>query len=251
MNILFTICARAGSKGLKSKNISDFCGRPLVQYTLSAYRIFEKKYSDEYDNIQLAVNTDSDELIKQIDKENINYLYIQRENSLAGDVVAKFDVIKDTLQKAELEDKRLYDIVIDLDLTSPLREVKDIKGTLDAVINTADADIAFSVTASRRSPYFNMVSRKEDGFYDRVIMTEYSCRQQTPVCYDMNASIYAYKRDYLLSGSPVDRKSVIWEMEDTAVLDIDCALDLKLMEVIATYLFEMGKYAELLDDVKC
>ena len=34
MNYLFTICGRAGSKGLKSKNISDFDGIPLVYYTV-------------------------------------------------------------------------------------------------------------------------------------------------------------------------------------------------------------------------
>ena len=40
MNILFTICARSGSKGVKNKNIREFNGLPLVTYTLAAYKIF-------------------------------------------------------------------------------------------------------------------------------------------------------------------------------------------------------------------
>ena len=44
MNILFTICARAGSKGVKSKNARDFLGYPLVYYTLSVYDGFCRNY---------------------------------------------------------------------------------------------------------------------------------------------------------------------------------------------------------------
>ena len=35
MNILFTICGRAGSKGIKNKNIRHFCGYPLAYYYLA------------------------------------------------------------------------------------------------------------------------------------------------------------------------------------------------------------------------
>ena len=36
MKILFTICGRAGSKGIKNKNIRMFCGKYLVHYSISA-----------------------------------------------------------------------------------------------------------------------------------------------------------------------------------------------------------------------
>ena len=44
MNLLVTLCARAGSKGVKSKNSRLFLGSPLVYYTLSAYDGFVKEY---------------------------------------------------------------------------------------------------------------------------------------------------------------------------------------------------------------
>ena len=34
MNILCTICARAGSKGIKNKNIKLLNGKPLIYYTI-------------------------------------------------------------------------------------------------------------------------------------------------------------------------------------------------------------------------
>lgn len=250
MNILFTICARAGSKGLKSKNILNFCGEPIVNFTLAAYQLFLNTYKPEYENILLAVNTDSTELIEQINKTSLDYIYIEREENLAGDNIAKIDVIKDTLLKSESVNNIKYDIVIDLDLTSPLRTVEDIKGTLDSLLSCKESDISFSVTESRRSPYFNMVCEKENGYFDKVIEAEYVCRQQVPICYDMNASIYAYRREYLLSKRKGNRKAVIWQMEDTAVLDIDCEADLKLMETIASYLFSLGNYKALREEIK-
>ena len=36
MKILFTICGRAGSKGIHNKNIKTFCEFPLPLYSLSA-----------------------------------------------------------------------------------------------------------------------------------------------------------------------------------------------------------------------
>lgn len=235
MNILFTICARAGSKGLKSKNTRDFCGKPLVTYTLKAYELFCQEYGDGFGKITLAVNTDSNVLIEQLNLLEVDYIYISRKEELAGDVVSKISVIYDTMVKVEEKQNMLYDIVIDLDLTSPFRTVADIYGTLDMVLKNPDADISFSVTDSRRSPYFNMVCEKENGYFDRVINATYVSRQQVPVCYDMNASIYAYRRDYLLSGREGDRTAVIWKMRDTAVLDIDSEDDMELMELLAPY----------------
>lgn len=235
MNILFTICARAGSKGVKSKNTRIFCGYPLVYYTLSAYQLFVERYGSEYGKIMLAVNTDSTDLLAQIDHSGLTYTYIPRKEDLAGDTVSKISVIRDTMVQVEEKEEAVFDIVLDLDLTSPLRTAKDIKGTLDAVLQNPDADISFSVTESRRSPYFNMVCEKEQGFFNTVIPSNFVARQQVPVCYDMNASIYAYKREYLLSGRTQERNAVIWKMRDTAVLDIDSEEDYELLGLLENY----------------
>lgn len=247
MNILFTICARAGSKGIKGKNTKIFCGKPLVTYTLAAYTLFYQKYIEKVENICLAVNTDSELLLQQIDECGIDYISIKREETLAGDIVAKKNVIYDTLKKCEEQVEMQFDVVIDLDLTSPLRTVDDIIGTLEVLLADKQADIAYSVTNARRLPYFNMVQKKENGYYTTVIKSDFVARQQAPACYDMNASIYAYRRAYLLNVDIIEIKALIWTMEDTGVLDIDSEEDFELMEVIARYLFEKKTgYRELL-----
>ncbi|MCI8299561.1 MAG: acylneuraminate cytidylyltransferase family protein [Lachnospiraceae bacterium] len=250
MNILFTICARAGSKGVRGKNVRCFCGIPLVYYTVAAFEEYKTKYGLA-DKIHLAVNTDSELLIEQLNSIETEYVLIERKESLAGDVIAKKDVIKDTLLEMEQLKGTAYDTVVDLDLTSPLRTAEDINGTLQTLLEDIDADISYSVTEARRSPYFNMVSENENGYYTTVLPSAFVARQQTPACYDMNASIYAYRKEYLLSSRLNDRKALIWVMRDTGILDIDSEEDLKLMEVIAQYLFtEIPEYGFMLEKIK-
>ena len=245
MNILVTICARAGSKGVKSKNVRNFCGKPLLYYTLAAYKDFCENKPEEVNDIQLALNTDSQELISQMDGTGEDYILIERDQGLAGDTVAKFDVIKDTLIKAENIKHTVFDIVLDLDLTSPIRTWEDIQGTVFALLRDEQADISYSVTEARRSPYFNMVCRKENCYFGTVMESNVVARQQTPSCYDMNASIYAYRKEHLMTGTMHKRNAVIWVMWDTGILDIDHEGDLELMEVIFRHFVDSDeKYAK-------
>lgn len=245
MNILFTICARAGSKGVMGKNTRIFCGRPLVQYTLEIYEKYLKKYSREGNKIELAVNTDSDILLEQIQNKGTEYTFVRRKDILAGDSAAKGEVIRDTWLETEKAKNEIYDLVVDLDVTSPLRNLEDVEGTINQVIQNEKCNFAYSVTVSRRNPYFNMVCRKEDGFYDRIIPSGYTARQQVPECLDMNASIYVYSRNYLMDMSTENRRALVWKMEDSVVLDIDSEIDFELMEVLTQYYWEHGKYLNI------
>lgn len=245
MNILFTICARAGSKGVKGKNVRIFCGKPLVHYTLEIYKKYLQKYASEQNEIELAVNTDSELLLEQIQKENITYIFVNRKEELAGDIIAKSDVIRDTLMEAETVRKKKYDLVVDLDLTSPLRNLEDVEGTIKQVIQNGQCNFAYSVTDSRRNPYFNMVHKKENGFYDRVILSDYVARQEVPECFDMNASIYVYTREYALNISIENRRALVWKMYDSVVLDIDKEDDFNVMEILTKYYWKQGKYLDI------
>lgn len=239
MNLLVTICARAGSKGVKNKNIKYFLGQPLVYQTLAAYQLFTETYLEEYESIDLAVNTDSSELIDQIKKTAIAFVHIPRKPELAGDRVSKTDVIKDTGKEMERLKKVQYDYIIDLDLTSPLRTVEDVFGMLQLAVKNPEGDVVVSMTRSRRSPYFNMLEKK-DGYYSIICESDYVSRQQAPACFDMNASIYVYTRNFILSDATrkvLDGKVLGWEMTDTAILDIDSEEDYQLLELLSHYYY--------------
>ncbi|MBE6490728.1 MAG: acylneuraminate cytidylyltransferase family protein [Methanobrevibacter sp.] len=246
MKLLFTICGRAGSKGIKNKNVKNFLDKPLALYSLSVIDLYLKKSNYDAD---IVINTDSEDLMEIFDNNSLRSVdIIERSADLAGDKVAKVDVIQNCLEVME-EKNGIYDLIIDLDITSPLRTVKDLDDMIEKKLNT-DYDLIFSVTDSRRNPYFNMVMETEHG-YDRVIESNFNTRQEAPVIYDMNASIYVYSREFLQRKVGLfDGKCGIHKMFDTGVLDLDHENDMFLMEVIAKYLFENNEeFAEVYNNI--
>jgi len=237
MDVLFTICGRAGSKGIKNKNIKNFCGKPLPYYTISAIDLFLKSTRR---NIiaDIVVSTDSIELIKIMSDNTMrNVDIIERDEKLSGDSVGKIAVIEDCAEQMQKRMCKKYDVVIDLDITSPLRRVIDIENVIDRHITT-NADVTTTVASARRNPYFNQVKKCEQGF-KRVIDSNFTARQQAPEIYDMNASIYAYSPAYLSTGKGVlDGYCECVEMYDTGILDLDHENDFELMQVIANYLYK-------------
>lgn len=237
MNILFTICGRAGSKGIKNKNIKDFLGVPLPLYTLSAIDLYLKKHPEA--NGEVAVDTDSRELMR-IMRENTlgrEVVFVERSEALSGDSVPKIAVIRECMYEIRRRRQISYDMVIDLDITSPLRTVEDLE-KLIAEKNTGLWQIVFTVTDSRRNPYFNMVKCGKNG-YERVIASDFHTRQEAPEIYDMNASMYAYAPEFLETGKNIFEAACgIVKMKDTGILDLDHENDFELMQVIAQYLFE-------------
>lgn len=249
MNILFTICGRAGSKGIKNKNLKDFIGYPLPFYTVSAIDLFKKQNPDVYCDIVL--NTDSKDLIRMF-KEKLNFEVdvIEREASLGLDNTPKVAVILNSLNIMKKRKAINYDLIVDLDITSPLRTSEDVNNLIKKKINS-DADVVFSITDSRRNPYFNMVKKTKDG-YERVIASNFNARQEAPEIFDMNASLYAYSPVFLESGKGIfEGKCDVIKMVDTAVLDLDHENDFELMQVIGKYLYDKYvEFREIQDNIK-
>lgn len=235
MKILFTICGRAGSKGIKNKNLKEFLGYPLPFYTVSIIDLFIRN-NKQY-NCDIVLNTDSDELIDLFrNKLTIPIHIVEREPKLGEDNTPKVYVIQNSYTVLKERLKKDYNIVVDLDITSPLRTLKDLENLVEKKLNS-DADVVFSVTNSRRNPYFNMVIKTDKG-YERVIQSNFNARQEAPEIFDMNASMYAYSPEFLESGKGIfEGKCDVIKMMDTAVLDIDNDNDFELMEVVAEYLF--------------
>ena len=235
--ILFTVCGRAGSKGFRNKNVQILNGIPLVCYTLGAIKLYIEAHPE--DDVKIAVNTDSNVLKQQIEDQHIlsKVDFVERDASLAGDITPKVEVVKATYF-AEREKYGEFDHVIDLDITSPIRRLQDIEAAIDEMDQCKEYDLVFSVVESRRSPYFNMVERKLDGKYGKICELNFTARQQTPKCYDMNASIYDYRPAFLeieIDKTILSYCCGIVIMPDFRVLDIDSEEDLIELEYLISY----------------
>lgn len=253
MNILFTLCGRAGSKGVRGKNARDFLDVPLVWYSMAGIKLYLERYKSD-DHIDIVLNTDSEDLIKLVEQvKDLNIVILRRDASLAGDKVAKVSVILDCINRAEDLYGLKYDIACDLDITSPLRTVQDIKNAIDRKKQRPEVNVVYSVTHSRRNPYFNMV-KEENGFFSKAIPSNFTTRQEAPVFYDMNASIYAYSPKALREkdhSTFFNNSCDAIVMFDSGILDIDSEEDYELMQVIARYMFEkMEGYKDVYEQIK-
>ncbi len=232
MNILFTICGRAGSKGFKNKNLKKLNGIPLVYYTLSVIGLYMDRHMEN--QVTVALNTDSKELQQLIKEQNIidNVILVNRKEDLASDVAAKVGVIQDTF--FQCREKVDFDVIVDLDITSPMRRLCDIEAAIDGLLSDQSCDLVYSVVPARRSPYFNMVEKK-DNYYRKICSSMYTARQQAPASYELNASIYAYSSRFLagtIDKTILDYNCGIVVMPDYLVLDIDSEEDFEMMELL-------------------
>jgi CMP-N,N'-diacetyllegionaminic acid synthase len=222
MNILCVICARSGSKGIKNKNLLEFFGKPLILHTFAQAKNV-KKFN------HIVVSTDSKKISKMIGKK---YSWFLRSRKLSGDKISKIKVIVDTLKKSEKKFQLKYDIVVDLDVTSPLRSIRDIDNAFKFFMKK-NYDNLFSVCEASRNPYFNMIELIDD----RVILSKkknfISSRQTAPKVYDMNAAIYIWKRDILLKKESLFNKNTgVYIMPKHRSIDIDDKLDYKIVKFL-------------------
>ena len=249
--LLITICGRAGSKGFKNKNLKNFCGKPLVYYSLSAAELFIKKHPEL--EIDVALNTDSEDLARLVAAEYPEVIYLPRGAELGGDRVPKVEVYKDSFARMEALAGKQYDAMIDLDITSPLRTESDIENAFAKKQSRDDLDLVFSVCEARRNPWFNMVKTVDD-HVEQVCKSEFTGRQQAPDVYDVNASIYVFKRDFLATNTD----GMLWRgkigisvMMDTGIIDIDSEHDYLLMEAIAQHLYaHYPKFAAVQENIR-
>lgn len=214
--ILITICARGGSKGIPGKNIKKVGDRPLLDYTAS----IALRYATE-SGADVVLSTDSDEILEVGRRSGLPTDY-RRPARLADDVCGKPEAIRDAMLWSEAQSGTIYDMVIDLDVTSPIRTLGDIRRCVEILEADPDALTLFSVNPCSRNPYFNMVQEGTDGYYNVVLGGRYTTRQSAPKVYDMNASIYVYRREALMAEPPraVTSRSLVYVM-DHICFDLD------------------------------
>lgn len=226
MTRICTICARGGSKGVKGKNVRLINGKPLI-----AYSIEQAKDSGLFDVI--AVSSDSEHILEIADACGADYL-IQRPEELATDTSAKLPVIRHCVNEVEQRRGQLFETMVDLDATSPLRSVDDIRNAV-ALFETTGAGNLITAMPARRSPYFNLIEVDDHDVVrlSKSVATPFVRRQDAPKCYDMNASIYVWRRNVLFEApSLFNPDTKLYVMPEERSIDIDSELDFRFVEFL-------------------
>lgn len=227
MNILCTICARGNSTGVPGKNIREIDGKPLINHTIEMALEIQR-----FTNV--IVSTDSPEIAEIAKNAGVDVPFM-RPQEMATAKVSKFPALRHALKESEEYFQKEYEYIVDLDPTSPLRCIDDINKCID-LVEKEEVSNVITATRSRKSPYFNVIERSSSGRIklSKEVSPQPTCRQDAPECFDMNASIYAWKKSSLLDHDvPIFLESTaLYEMPEERSIDIDSELDFKFVEYL-------------------
>jgi N-acylneuraminate cytidylyltransferase/CMP-N,N'-diacetyllegionaminic acid synthase len=227
MKILCTICARAGSKGVANKNLRPINSKPLIVYSIEqalATKLFD----------QIVVSSDSAE-IRNVALANGATYAVERPFEFASDTAPKLPAIRHCVESSEKKFGQ-FEVIIDLDATAPLRNPEDILGALE-LLKTTNSDNVITGTPAHRSPYFNLVETNEQGIVhlSKQPRAAVDRRQDSPECFDMNASIYVWRRHALFENETLFTKSTrLFVMPRERSIDIDSQADFDMVEWLMT-----------------
>lgn len=222
LKILAIVPARGGSKGIPRKNLVNFREKPLISHTLDSI----KKSKLITDTI---ISSDSEEIIDFCKNQGFYSKYI-RPGYLGLDNTPMREVIKDIVNWIGQESELIYNYIIVLQPTSPLRSSKDIDDFIKFMYDL-NLNNALSVHKMREHP-MDCIVRDELNNWKYLVQPPNNAfgRQVYPDnYYFINGSLYGYSLNYLQndSGSIEDLPfEVFFEVPRSRGLEIDYFDDL-------------------------
>ena len=197
-NILGIVPARGGSKGIPGKNIKEFCGKPLMAWTI------ESALKSEAVS-RLIVSTD-DFKIAEIAKQYGAEVPFMRPAELAQDASPTLPALVHAVKYLADNENYKPDYVLLLESTSPGRQPFHIKEAVKLIIKTeADSVVSMKEVATAYSPFWQFKidqNGKMELFTGQPIKEIITRRQELPKTYVRNGSIYLFKTNLLFESPP-------------------------------------------------
>ncbi|MCI8752409.1 MAG: acylneuraminate cytidylyltransferase family protein [Lachnospiraceae bacterium] len=221
MGIIAIIPARSGSKGVKDKNIKEICGHPLIYYSISA-----AKKSGIFDCIHVSTNSEKYREIARCLGADVPIL---RPESLGTDKTSTWDVVRWVLEYYK-SNGYLFDTVVLLQPTSPLRDSKEIIGAYNFFIDK-NADSVISVCKNGHPTALCNVLDETLSMYNFIQMDNARRRQDFKIEYRINGAIYIFKTNLLYTQFDLyNKNSYAYIMKESKSIDIDTELDFFVAE---------------------
>ena len=135
---LAIITARGGSKRIPRKNIRNFCGKPIIAYSIEA--ALESKCFDE-----VMVSTDDDE-IADIARRFGAVVPFMRSSETSSDFATTAEVLLEVVQEYQ---RRSFspEFICGIYPTAPFITSDNLNTAYHLLKNTLDADVAFPIVS--------------------------------------------------------------------------------------------------------
>lgn len=219
MNTICIIPARGGSKGIPKKNTLEFCGKPLIVWSIE-----QAKASQYIKNVY--VSSDDKEILKISNESGAKT--IERPEKLAMDYSTSEEALLHAIDHIQKLSKDKIDAVVFLQATSPIRTSEDIDNAMKLFIS----EKADSLLSAAEIEDFLMWEFLQDGY--RSVTYDYKNRgrrQDRKPYYLEHGSIYIFKPEIIEKyNNRLGGKIVLYIMDYWKSHQIDKPEDLEICE---------------------
>lgn len=220
MKFLIVIPARGGSKGIPLKNIYPVGGKPLLMYSLEMIKRVE------FDG-DVAVSTDS-EKIKEVAASVPGIEIVDRPQDIAGDKASTESALLHALEVMENRKQCVYDAVVTLQATSPLRTPETVKACLRQYEIDRDKYDALLTLTETRTDYW---IKDGEAHYRRLYPDAPRRRQDRDPIYIENSAVYITDKQSLIeTGSVLGHAVNGYVIPEREGVDINEPIDILLAE---------------------
>ena len=221
MSSIAIITARGGSKRIPKKNIKDFCGKPII-----AYSIETAIKSDIYHEIM--VSTDSEEIAEIAVKYGAKVPFL-RSKATSNDYATSADVIKEVLCEYVKKGK-VYDIFTCIYPTDPFVTEKKLEYANEA-LKKMDIDGVVAITRFSFPPQRAFVIRNDCLAYQYPENARKRSQDLEPLYYDAGQFYFCKTERFLEHHSLILPKTIGYIMKEEEVQDIDTLSDWTIAEM--------------------
>lgn len=224
---LAIITARGGSKRIPRKNIKEFCGKPILCYSIEA--AFQSEAFDE-----VMVSTDDAEIAGIALKAGASVPFFRSEE-MSGDYASTDDVIMEVLREYQKNGLH-FDAFCCIYPTAPFLTGKRLKAAMDLLVT---ADSVMPVVPFSYPPQRGLIVNK-NGFVERQFPEYAAARSQDlPKIYHDCGQFYACRTiPFMEAGTTDVEKLVPLILSEMEVQDIDTLEDWEIAEIKYRRLFQ-------------
>lgn len=218
---LAVITARGGSKRIPKKNIREFCGRPIIGYSIQA-----AKDAGVFDTVM--VSTDSEEIADIAKQEGAEVPFLRSE-ATSGDFATTSDVILEVLLEYEKEGMS-FDEVCCIYPTAPFVTGDKLKEAV-AILEEKKYDSVMPVTPFSFPPLRGMVMDGDKISYKWEKYEDYRSQDLETIYHDCGQFYVLDVEVFKQTKKLVTKNTGAIEISEMEMQDIDNEIDWKLAEL--------------------
>ena len=220
MKTIAIITARGGSKRIPKKNIRDFCGKPIIAYSIEA-----AKKSNLFDEIM--VSTDSDEIARISERYGAKVPFM-RSMKTSDDFSTTFDVIEEVINKYN-ENKINFDLICCIYPTAPFITAGKINEAYKMIDDSTDG--VMLVTKYSHPPQRGLIVNNSFVQYSEPKNRNIRSQDLPPIYFDCGQFYFVKTNSFIKNKSLVCPNTKALIIDELEVQDIDNEIDWKIAEI--------------------